>query len=198
VTAQSIYRGLLVAGLVVLVSGVYLTREVDAETTMAQLGVIMVLAIGIFTAAIGAFGIIYEPPPADPAAAQRRRILDRTAWKACVPPVVAVAGTVGFFILTDRWNDLGNPVAAQVAMAFAVIGVVIGILLDRITRWDFVLLPTALLIALLLWGEDLPLESDTMSKGQMVTLLVIVVIFGGIIMNLPQIIRGRNPAPESE
>ena len=54
------------------------------------------------------------------------------------------------------------------------------------------------MLALLLWGEDLPLESDTMSKGQMVTLLVIVVIFGGIIMNLPQIIRGRNPAPESE
>jgi hypothetical protein len=198
VTAQSIYRGMLVAGLIVAATGAYGTREWDTSTSIAQFGVIVIIAIGVFLGIVGALGILLEKPPADPVAARRRRILDRTAWKACLPALIAVGGTVGFFAATNRWDDLGNPVAAQIAIAFAVVGVVVGMLTDRITRWDFVLIPTALLIALLLWGTDLPLESSYMSTSEMVALLVIVVLFGGIIMNLPQIIRGRNPQAEGE
>ena len=190
-TLRSTLRFLLVAGVIGVAAGVNGAREWHVDSRMGEIGVIALLAAGFFAAITGAIGLLREQPSSDPEKAERDRILDRAAWRAMIPPVAGGGLMVAFFALTDRWDELDNPVASQVAVLCGIIGLLAGIVADRVTRWDLLLIPVALLIALIVWGDRLPLESETTSKGEMIALLSIVIILTGIAINIPQIARGR-------
>jgi hypothetical protein len=104
---------------------------------------------------------------------------------------------VAFFWLTDRWDNLSNPVQSQLALFAGIAGALVGVLADRITRWELILIPTALLVALVLWGDRLPIDSESMSRGEIVVFLVIAVLIVGVAINIPQVARGRRRAPQS-
>lgn len=193
-TVRATLRVLLVGGIAVLAAGIYLTREWEAPSRFAEFGLIVVLATGIFAAAVGLMGLIREEPPPDERAARRSRLLGIAAWKALLPPVVAGGLMVLFFALTNRWENLANPVASQVALVFGIVGALIGILVDRISRWELILVPLALLVGLLGFGDRLPFDSETTSNGEIVTLLSIVILLTAIVINIPQVARGRRPA----
>jgi hypothetical protein len=184
----------LVLGVAIAAAGAWGRRTWDIESEAATLGVIALMAVGLLAALFGLYGILREQPPAgEGPTAERQRILDRMAWRATLPPVVAGAVMIAFFWLTDRWDNLANPVQSQVALFAGVLGALIGILADRITRWELVIIPVALIVALIAWGDRLPVESETTSTGEVVALLVIVVLIIGIAVNIPQVIRGRRP-----
>jgi len=187
-------RWLLVGGLILIAAGAYGGRTWDTRQPIAEVGVIALIALGFFATVVGTIGVLREETPADPVAARRAAILSRVGWKSLVPALLAGACMTGFFALTGRWAELENPVQSQLALIFAVIGLLVGILIDRISRWELVIIPAVLLVALLGWGNRLPLDSETTSRGEMVTLLVIVILFVMIAINLPQVTRGRRPA----
>jgi hypothetical protein len=112
-----------------------------------------------------------------------------------IPPVAAGVLILAFLSLTGRWNNLDNPVVSQVALVAGILGAVLGMLVDRVSRWALVLVPLVLLILLLGFGDRLwpisQIDSETTSRGEIVTLLVIVVLLVGIIINIPQFARGR-------
>jgi hypothetical protein len=191
------YRMSLVFGIAAVAAGAYGRREWDTESDFVTLGVVALMAAGFLAALTGLYGLLREQPPTGEDAAERQRIVDRAAWRATVPPVLAGVTMLAFFALTDRWDNLANPVQSQVALFAGILGAVIGIVIDRITRWDLLIVPIALIVALIAWGDRLPLESETTSKGEMVTLLVIVVLIVGIVINVPQIARGRRPSQQA-
>jgi hypothetical protein len=182
---------LLVLGLGFVVAGALVRREANIETDLATLGVVALIAVGFFAAILGLYGILREQPPQDARTAARQTALGRAAWRATLPPMVAGALMVGFFWLTDRWDNLSNPVQSQIALFAGVGGALVGALADRITRWELIIIPTALLLALLLWGDELPIDSEAMSSGEIVTFLVIAVLIIGVAINIPQVSRGR-------
>ena len=191
-TLRSTLRFLLVAGVIGIAAGVYGAREWEfVDSRIAEAGVIALLAVSFFAAITGFIGLLREEPPRDSRRAERSRILDRAAWRAMAPPVIGGGLMVAFFALTDRWERLDNPVASQIAVLAGIIGALIGILADRITRWELVLIPVALLVALVGWGDRLPIDSETTSRGEMVALLAIAILLVGIAINIPQIARGR-------
>ena len=187
---------LLLLGLALVAVGAYGRREWHTESEIATLGVIALMAVGFLSAIAGLYSVLREQRPGDDRAAARARALDRFAWRAAIPPLVAGGLMLGFFALTDRWHNLANPVQSQVALFAGIIGALLGMLANRITRWELVIIPAALLIALLLWGDRLPLDSKTTSRGEMVALLVIAILLVGIAINVPQVIRGRRRASE--
>lgn len=191
-----IARVLLVLGLATVLFGALLRREWRVHNDMETLGVVSVMATGFFAALVGLYLVLREPAPVDEHRARRQRFLDRTGWQATIPPLIAGGLMLGYFALTDRWAKLDNPVASQLALFAGIAGALIGALSDRITRWGRAILPVALLVGLLAWGDRLPLESETTSRGEMVTLLVIVILIAGVAINLPQIARGRRRATE--
>jgi hypothetical protein len=185
---------LLVLGIGFVVAGALIRREANIETEMATLGVVALIAVGFFAAILGLYGVLREQPPPDERAAARQTALDHAAWRATLPPMVAGGMMVGFFWLTDRWDNLSNPVQSQIALLAGVVGALIGALADRITRWELIIIPAALLIALVLWGDRLPIDSEAMSSGEVVTFLVIAVLIIGVAINIPQVSRGRRAA----
>lgn len=187
----------LVLGVAVAAAGAWGRRTWDVESEAATLGVIALMAVGLLAALFGLYGILREQPVTEGRAAERQRILERMAWRATLPPAVAGAVMIAFFWLTDRWDNLANPVQSQVALFAGVLGALIGILADRITRWELVIIPAALIVALLAWGDRLPFDSETTSTGEIVALLVIVVLIIGVAVNIPQVIRGRRPLQEA-
>jgi hypothetical protein len=191
VTLRATFRFLFVVGVIGVITGIYIARTVHVESDTAQFGIMMVIAGGVLTLILGAVGLLREELPADPARARRERILNNAAWKALLPSVVAGGLTVLYFAATGRWNQLDNPIASQVAIFAAVFGVIVGILMDRITRWGLVLVPLVLLAALWIFGPRLPIDGETASRGEMVALLSIVLILILIVVNVPQIVRGR-------
>lgn len=193
-TQRSALRTLFIIGLAALASGSYIARWQRPASDFGQVGVIAILAVGIFAAIVGLVGLLREQPPVDTFRATRARILDVGAWKALIAPVVGGGLMFAFFGLTDRWNELSNPVASQVALLAGILGALVAIVADRITRWWLALLPAVILIALVGWGNRIPLESETTSRGEMVALLTIVVLLVGIGINIPQILRGRRRA----
>ena len=48
-----------------------------------------------------------------------------------IPPVVAVALTLLFFAVFDRWDKLDNPINSLVVPVLGVVGFLVGALLDR-------------------------------------------------------------------
>jgi len=188
---------MLVLGVGFIAAGALVRREVGAESDMATLGVVALLALGFFAAILGLYGVLREDAPRGARARARQSALDRAAWRATIPPVVAGVTMVGFFALTDRWSNLSNPVQSQIALFAGVLGALVGMLADRITRWDLIVIPAALLVALLVWGQDLPIDSESMSRGEIVAFLVIAILIVGIAINLPQIIRGRRGSAQT-
>lgn len=186
-----ISRLLLVLGFATVLVGAILRREWRVENDMQTLGVVAVMAVGFFAVIVGLYLMLREETPANVHQARRKAFFDRTGWQAAIPPVVAGGMMLGYFTLTNRWTELGNPVASQLAVIAGVIGAFIGILADRITRWFRFIVPVALLVSLIAWGDRLPIESETTSRGEMVTLLSIVILIAAIAINLPQILRGR-------
>jgi hypothetical protein len=193
-TVRGLTRFLMVAGLLLVLAAAYVTREHRPHTTAGELGLIAALTIGFLSAIVGAGMILREHPPADPARARRAQLMDRATWKALIPPVAGGAIILTFFALTNRWTRLDNPVASQVALVAGILGAVVGMLVDRVSRWDLVLIPLVLLALLLAFGDRLPIDSATTSRGEVVTLLVIVVLLVGIAINIPQFVRGRRRA----
>lgn len=187
----------LVLGIAVAAAGVWGRRTWEVESNAATLGVIALMAAGLFAAMLGLYGILREQPVREGIAAERQPILDRLAWRATVPPMIAGGVMIGFFALTDRWDNLANPVQSQIALFAGVLGAAIGMLADRITRWDLVIVPAALIVALIAWGDRLPFDSSSTSTGEIVALLVIAVLIIGIAVNIPQIARGRRQLQEA-
>jgi len=190
-------RLLLVLGIAFIAAGVIVRREADTESDIGTLGVVALMALGFFAAILGLYGILREQPPRSDRAAARQAALDGAAWRATLPPLIAGLLMVGFFWLTDRWEELSNPVQSQIALVAGIAGALVGMLADRITRWELILIPAALLVALILWGDRLPFDSESMSKGEIVAFLVIAVLIVGVAINIPQVVRGRRRAPQS-
>jgi len=186
----------LVLGVGVVAVGAYLRREVDIPTDWATFGVVALMALGFFAAILGLYAILREPNPTDEREAAHQRAVEKAAWRATLPPVIGGGVMLAFFGLTDRWDNLANPVQSQVALFAGIFGALVGMLTDRITRWDLIIIPVALIVALIAWGDRLPLDSASMSQGEMVTLLVIAILLIGIAINVPQIVRGRR-VPEA-
>lgn len=184
----------LVLGIAVVAAGAWGRRVWTIESDFATLGVIALISVGFFAALLGLYGTVRETRSADSAAAQRQDILARVAWRATFPPVVAGATMIGFFALTDRWHNLANPVQSQIALFAGILGALVGILADRITRWDLIIVPVGLIVALLLWGDQLPFDSPSTTTGEIVALLIIAILIIGIAVNIPQVVRGRRPA----
>jgi hypothetical protein len=159
--------------------------------------VIALMAAGLFAALLGLYGILREPQAAEGIAAQRQAILDRVAWRATLPPVVAGLTMIAYFGLTDRWHNLANPIQSQLALVAGILGALVGILADRITRWDLIIVPVAAIVALLLWGDRLPFDSASTSTGEIVFLLILAILIIGTAINIPQIARGRRPLQET-
>jgi hypothetical protein len=149
------------------------------------------MALGMSLALTGLYGLMQERPPLDERAHAHQRAVDRAAWRATIAPVTAALVMLAFFWLTERWDNLSNPVQSQVALVAGVLGGALAILADRISRWDYVIVPVGLIVALLLWGDRLPLESESTPEGQIVALLIIAVLIIGVAINLPQLVRGR-------
>jgi hypothetical protein len=196
VPVRGLIRALFVGGVIAVGVGVYGARTWNTESPMAQLGVIAIISAGLFAAVVGIAGLVWEPERASGPRPERSRLLNAAAWRAVIAPVVALALMLTYFGLTGWWNNLGNPVASQLAVISGVIGAIAAIVAGRITRWLRVIIPAALLAGLIVWGDRLPLQSETTSKGEMIALLVIVVLVIGIAINIPQVARGRAPSPE--
>jgi hypothetical protein len=183
----------LVLGIAVAAVGAWGRRIWTIESDFETFGVIVLMSGGLFVALLGLYGTVREPRSEDPAVAKRQDILARIGWRATFPPVVAGATMIGFFALTDRWHELANPVQSQVALFAGVLGGLVGMLADRITRWDLIVVPVGLIVALLLWGDQLPFDSPTTTTGEIVALLIIAILIIGIAVNIPQVVRGRRP-----
>jgi len=181
----------LTLGIFGIAVGALARWQANIEGDLATLGIVAVIALGFSAALVGAWGVLQERPPADERAHMHQRAVDRAAWRACIPPVIAGATMLTFFALTDRWHDLSNPVQSQIALFAGLLGAIVGMLADRITRWDLVVIPAALIFALLAWGDRLPFDSPTTTNGQIVALLIVAVLIIGIAINVPQIVRGK-------
>jgi hypothetical protein len=182
---------LLVLGIGIAAAGAWGRRVWTVESDWETFGVIALISVGLFAAILGLYGTLREPRSADDATARRQDILARVAWRATFPPVVAGVTMIGFFALTDRWHNLANPVQSQVALFAGILGALVGMLADRITRWDLIIVPVGLIVALLLWGDQLPFDSPSTSTGEIVALLIIAILIIGIAVNIPQVVRGR-------
>ncbi len=190
-SVRGLIRAMFVGGVIAVGVGVYGARRWNTVSEAAQLGVIAIIAGGLFAAVLGIVGLVWEPEGAGGLQSERAPLLDRAAWRAVIAPVTALALILTYFGLTGWWDNLGNPVASQLALVCGILGAAVAMVANRITRWLRVIVPVALLGGLIVWGDRLPLESETTSKGEMLTLLVIVVLVIGIAVNVPQVVRGR-------
>lgn len=184
-------RMMLLGGLALIAAGAYGRREFGFTTSYATVGLIALIAAGFFTAIVGVLLWLREPAASEERAARRNRILGRFAWSAVLPPLVAGALMITFFGLTDHWSKLNNPIASQVALAAGVLGALTGILADRITHWELVIIPIVLLGVLLAFGDRLPLDSESTSRSEIVAMLSIAIILLAVVANIPQIIAGQ-------
>lgn len=187
---RSIQKALLVGGLVAMAAGAYTAWRADYSDEFAAVGIIALLALGVFSVATGALGLLGGQTPSGEWGL-RAQILDRMAWKALLPPVAAGALMVAFFALTKRWERLDNPVASQIALAAGVFGLLIGILADRVTNWALIIIPVGLIIGLLAFGDRLLPDSETTPRGVMVGMLVFLLLVLTVAINVPQLARGR-------
>jgi hypothetical protein len=184
-------RMALVLGVLGVAVGAAFRWKGGIEGDWGGAGLVALMALGLLLAVTGLFALLQERPPTDERAHAHQRAVDRAAWRATIAPVAAVSIMLAFFWLTDRWDNLSNPVQSQIALIAGVIGGLLALLTERISRWDYVIVPVGLIVALLLWGDRLPLDSESTTSGQMVALLVIAILIIGIAINLPQILRGR-------
>jgi hypothetical protein len=120
-------------------------------------------------------------------------------WIIFVPPVTAAAFMVGFFWLFDRWDNLENPVASQLAPLAGVIGFVTAIALSRIRQWELIAIPGAIAAGLALWAIFAPHETpEDKDFQQILWILTALALTSTLVLNLPQIVRGRYAQPPSD
>jgi hypothetical protein len=198
VTVRAFLRFCVVAGALGLATGIWGRYSWGLESAMADVAVISIMAGGLLLLIIGVAGLLRTRLPDDPVLAARERVLDRSAWRAMLAGVAAGGLMVLFFWLTSRWTNLGNPVQSQIALVFGLLGAAIAILAERVTRWDLVVVPVLVLLGLLAFGNQIPFESQSMSRGVFIAFLCVLVLIALIVLNAPQIARGRRPAPEEE
>lgn len=119
-------------------------------------------------------------------------------WTVVVPPLVAGGLVFLFFWLTDRWAELENPVASQVTLVAGLLGFLAGVAAQRITRWELVAVPAALAAGVVLWAYyapgDTPADRDF---RQILWVLAAILIISTVVLNVPQIVRGRHARPSA-
>ncbi len=119
----------------------------------------------------------------------------RRPWMVVVPGLTAGLLMVLFFWLTNRWDNLENPVQSQVTLICGIIGFSAALAIQRITRWELVLIPGAVAIGVLMWAILAPNDSqEDREFRQILTVLAVVLLAATLVMNIPQIARGRRPA----
>jgi hypothetical protein len=118
---------------------------------------------------------------------------DRERWWAVfVPPVTAGVLMVLFFAVTDRWHNLENPVASQVALFCGLLGVAAGIAAQRIREWVWLALPGIATVGVALWAYFQPHKTPNDEDfRQILAVLAFILALTTIAINLPQFLRGR-------
>jgi hypothetical protein len=125
-------------------------------------------------------------------------------WTLLVPPLTAGALMLLYFAVTDRWSNLENPIQSQLALFAGILGFLAGLAAQRITRWWLVAIPAALTAGVWLWAYFAPSETPEDEEfRQILAVLGLVLALTTVVINLPQIVRGRygaveEPAPGSE
>jgi FtsH-binding integral membrane protein len=113
-------------------------------------------------------------------------------WTVLVPPATAGVLMLLYFAVTDRWTNLENPVQSQVAIFSAIVGLLVGIAVQRITRWGLVAIPGALTVAVLAWSYFMPHDKPEDNElRQILAVLGFVMVIAVVVLNLPQMVRGR-------
>ena len=113
-------------------------------------------------------------------------------WTVLVPPVMAAGIMVLFFWLTDRWENLENPVQSQIAIFAAVGGFIAGIFAQRIRRWEWLLIPGAITAGVMLWAYFQPHDTaEDREFRQILWVLALVLAVTTLAINIPQVMRGR-------
>ena len=113
-------------------------------------------------------------------------------WTVLVPPVTAAAIMVLFFWLTDRWENLENPVQSQIAIFAAVGGFIAGIFAQRIRRWEWLVIPGAVTVGVMLWRYFQPHDTaEDREFRQILWVLALVLAITTLAINIPQVARGR-------
>jgi peptidoglycan/LPS O-acetylase OafA/YrhL len=114
-------------------------------------------------------------------------------WTVLVPPVTAGALMVLFFAVTDRWTNLENPVASQLAPLAGVFGFLAGMAAQRVRDWRLVAIPAGLTAAVWLWAYFAPNDTPEDEEfRQILGVLGFVLLLTTVAVNLPQISRGRH------
>lgn len=116
----------------------------------------------------------------------------RRPWTALVPPLTAGLLMLAFFWMFDRWDKLENPVQSQVAIFAALAGFLAGIAAQRVTQWYLLAIPGAIAVGVLLWAYFYPhaTPADTEFR-QILSVLAVVLLISAVVLNIPQIVRGR-------
>ena len=113
-------------------------------------------------------------------------------WVVLVPPLTAGLLMLLFFAVTDRWDNLENPVQSQIAVFAGVVGFLAGLGAQRIRNWYLAGIPAALTAVVLLWAWFAPRESpEDREFRQILVVLGALFLVTTIALNLPQIVRGR-------
>lgn len=120
-------------------------------------------------------------------------------WTILIPPITAAGLMLLYFAAFDRWSthELENPIASQLAPLCGVIGFAAGFAATRIRRWEMVLVPLALAVAVGIWAAFTPRDNaNDREFRQILILLTALLIVGTVVLNFGQITRGRHAPPE--
>lgn len=119
-------------------------------------------------------------------------------WSVLVAPLVAGAVMLAYFFLFDRWEHLENPIASQLAIAAALIGFGAAVAAQRITRWELVVIPVVLVAIAAIWAYTAPTDTaEDRNFRDTLWVLTGVLLVATLVLNLPQIVRGRYQRPEA-
>ncbi|MFN8559661.1 MAG: hypothetical protein U0531_20735 [Dehalococcoidia bacterium] len=117
----------------------------------------------------------------------------RRPWAIFIPPLVAASLVLLFFWLTNRWANLENPIASQIAIFSALAGLGAGIAATRITNWTLLGIPCVLTVGVLLWASFAPRgTTEQIEFRQAMFVLTLLLAVTTVALNLPQVIRGRS------
>ncbi len=63
------------------------------------------------------------------------KILRRDLPYVLIPPAIAALLILGYFLVSDRWLRLENPIAGTLAIVFGVFGAIEGLAFERLRQW---------------------------------------------------------------
>lgn len=120
-------------------------------------------------------------------------------WVVLVPALTAGLLMTLFFIAFDRFSDLENPIASQLGPVCGIAGFLAGLAVQRITRWELVIIPFGIATGVLLWAFFAPHGSPEDREFRTVLFVLgAFLILVATVLNLPQIFRGRAPRLDAE